>query len=468
MKRLIFFTLLFFITQEMHAQVTIGSGIDARKGALLDLKENENMDSNTNKGMMLPRVNLTLIDELYPMFESNDMNYTVYERSIHTGLIVYNLTNDPLKGLCPGPYVWNGKEWERLLDPCAFSFDINCTGISVSGSINVPINEEVYIPYTISNTPYTIPVGIVGGPTNDIRAVITREQTLNTETGEITVTIIGNPTVSSSFNLPITIGGSSCNISINTTDLLAIECTNIFATGYINADMSVSTPVVKIPYTLSSGSYSLAAGTIGTVGSIVANVEAQTLNSPSGFIDVKFSGTPTNTMNKVSFPINIGGSTCSIHLSVLKPPAECPNGSAARAFVFNQDSKWYVVTTEENYTGGSSGFARVIECNNEDEALAHPDALQYCGNLQTNRCIKFYDRDGVHKASLYTSSRSSDIAEANMGCWGTLIAYGGSKIRNALNTTPIKYLGAVNLSGGVGQLGTITGKEAILTDKPLR
>lgn len=59
MNRVLFFLLFayfFFFCFSLKGQVTIGSVQKARDGALLDLRENDNLDANSSRGLALPRV----------------------------------------------------------------------------------------------------------------------------------------------------------------------------------------------------------------------------------------------------------------------------------------------------------------------------------------------------------------------------------------------------------------------------
>jgi len=107
-----------------YSQVTIGSNLTPKKGALLDLQEYSPTASNANanQGLVLPRVQLTDENNLYPMFETapasgmpND-NYTTTKKSVedarHTGLMVYNLNE--CDGFAKGVYIWNGIKWVQV------------------------------------------------------------------------------------------------------------------------------------------------------------------------------------------------------------------------------------------------------------------------------------------------------------------------------------------------------------------
>jgi len=107
----------------IEAQVTIGSDIPPKDGALLDLKELEEENFITaRKGLGLPRVNLNDLTKLYPMFDDDD-NYKNNvsgkqdkENLLHEGLMVYNVSEDFCSSpvLTKGVYVWNGVQWINL------------------------------------------------------------------------------------------------------------------------------------------------------------------------------------------------------------------------------------------------------------------------------------------------------------------------------------------------------------------
>lgn len=104
----------------LKAQVTIGSGAPPVQGTLLQLKENESTGENASKGLMLPRVELSNINNLFPMFADPgnpgspnadyiNPTYKDEQDKLHTGLVVFN-TN-----LCApfgkGVFLWNGQNW---------------------------------------------------------------------------------------------------------------------------------------------------------------------------------------------------------------------------------------------------------------------------------------------------------------------------------------------------------------------
>ncbi|NDV69373.1 FISUMP domain-containing protein [Dysgonomonas sp. 25] len=106
----------------LNAQVTIGSGERPNKGALLDLKQQDDFVTST-KGFLLPRVELTSISNLFPMFTSDgsggyiDANKAV-EDEAHIGLLVFNIGGyDKVENIDmeSGIYVWTGTQWNNSL-----------------------------------------------------------------------------------------------------------------------------------------------------------------------------------------------------------------------------------------------------------------------------------------------------------------------------------------------------------------
>ena len=109
---------LFVITNSALAQVTVGTGEPAVEGSLLQIKNLENKqgtEANANKGLILPRVDLTDVEMLYPMFEPG------YDKSVqdvaHAGLVVYNMNEDLQDGKGKGIYAWDEEKWVFIGGP---------------------------------------------------------------------------------------------------------------------------------------------------------------------------------------------------------------------------------------------------------------------------------------------------------------------------------------------------------------
>lgn len=114
--------LFLFIVPNIQAQVTIGSNEPASKAALLQLKDTKGVTgggANSSKGLGLPRVKLTDLDNLYPMFTEDDgitptAEYIAGKNTLdmeHIGLVVYHPEKCTLFGR--GVYVWTGNQWKK-------------------------------------------------------------------------------------------------------------------------------------------------------------------------------------------------------------------------------------------------------------------------------------------------------------------------------------------------------------------
>lgn len=154
--RLLLILLFAIFSANLFSQVTIGMGESPIEGALLQLKQTETTGVNSNKGLALPRVKLTSITDLYPMFALDPTNDTpspneMYndatkkqeQDDLHIGLLVYNV-NQCLNydGDSKGLQVWNGEKWEKLN---------NQSGSTVRG-----ISGRVYKTATFGNAEWMI------------------------------------------------------------------------------------------------------------------------------------------------------------------------------------------------------------------------------------------------------------------------------------------------------------------------
>lgn len=167
--RLLLLLAVFAFTQATHAQVTIGAGEQPVSGALLQLKDKENVtdsSSNASKGLALPRVTLSDKHELYPMFLQNPGNpasgpnsdYTANKSTLdksHTGLIVYNLVEDDDKELCLGLNQWDGKKWNCFQQKATTAqFEFDCSSVKVQGDYGdgLALNTSNYIKVSVTVT----------------------------------------------------------------------------------------------------------------------------------------------------------------------------------------------------------------------------------------------------------------------------------------------------------------------------
>ncbi|WP_029905256.1 FISUMP domain-containing protein [Prevotella sp. 10(H)] len=102
----------------LNAQVTIGVIEQPVSGALLQIKNKENVPEGTNadKGLLLPRVFLDDADKLSPMYSYTGADTpTADDILTHTGLVVYNMNQCLVrKGEDAGVYVWKDGSWSSV------------------------------------------------------------------------------------------------------------------------------------------------------------------------------------------------------------------------------------------------------------------------------------------------------------------------------------------------------------------
>jgi hypothetical protein len=110
MKKLIYLAIVWHISFNVQAQVTIGMDTPPAKGAILDLKEKDapNGDETSSKSIVLPRVKLISLTSLEPLLSGADATDTT-EKLTHKGSVVYNITVSA--DLQEGLYYWDGNKW---------------------------------------------------------------------------------------------------------------------------------------------------------------------------------------------------------------------------------------------------------------------------------------------------------------------------------------------------------------------
>lgn len=109
MKALSILFALIVVNCAIKSQVTIGNNSAPEDGALLQLKENDNLSVNSKKGLGMPRVLLTKVNNL------EDIGITDTNKHLnHKGLVVYNPKESD--EFCEGLYTWDGNQWAYLAE----------------------------------------------------------------------------------------------------------------------------------------------------------------------------------------------------------------------------------------------------------------------------------------------------------------------------------------------------------------
>ena len=233
----------------VRSQVTIGSDVSPVKGALLELKEyNTSADNQTaDKGLLYPRMILTDKNELYPMYDPLDADYTdVSKKDLilksHIGLTVYNVkeNGDFREGL----HVWNGSVWRRIEDKAIIQPSITsllCSSISVAPNVytsGVSFEAMVKIPYMGGNGadyPGTEPSVT---PVNGLK-IERIGGTLAVGGGEVMYRVFGTPTVTTPdiTTFPIDFLGQACNIEVGSGQA-SLNLRNLTKDVVVNTNLS--------------------------------------------------------------------------------------------------------------------------------------------------------------------------------------------------------------------------------------
>jgi hypothetical protein len=178
---------------------------------------------STDKGILIPRVNLTSATQ--------DLDGDTTQP---VGLMVFNTgTTIPL-----GFYFWNGSEWRNVKDSSAVIpavSTINCLGVSLSPKAYVsgaPYIGTMSIPYTNGNgATYSNGTPIASSGVTGLNATL-RAGNLNVGDGVLIYDITGTPSASSpstaTFAIPTTFGAAACNAVVGAGNVFAIGETQSF------------------------------------------------------------------------------------------------------------------------------------------------------------------------------------------------------------------------------------------------
>lgn len=241
----------------LTAQVTIGSNLSPRTGALLDLKETDTSGSNlanSTKGLLLPRVSLVSPQSMVPLV----ISATEEEKKQSTGMVVYNMQETP--ELSIGLNIWDGTQWVPISDtgcPPDIAADFTLVSATVRGTY---IKGMELTPLNYLNIVLDISVPgkyiITGTTTNGYDYILTGEF-LTAGVQTIMVPGSGTPVLSTSdlSNIP-----DAIEIRINTAEIsltnqvlgkpldYLIDCNTLVVNGtyLVGTDLNPSTNYLTI------------------------------------------------------------------------------------------------------------------------------------------------------------------------------------------------------------------------------
>jgi hypothetical protein len=250
-KQILLIFLLFSISlANLQAQVTIGSGSAPEEGALLQLKETENEDDNSSRGLLFPRVSLVKANELFPMYGmpgNENAAYITDKTTVgksHTGLVVFNTTDNPTQTqekdvFTPGLYIWDGSLWKRMDTRLVVTPEIQelkCASATLSPALyqaGTPYSGTLIIPYIGGNggeySSHTI------STTNGLTATL-QPGNLAVGNGSLYYSVEGTP-----------IGSSPVTTEFVITDFLGQNCSAIVGDVKNIKVMEYARSVIALP-----------------------------------------------------------------------------------------------------------------------------------------------------------------------------------------------------------------------------
>jgi len=125
-----------------QAQVRIGVPLEPHRGAVLQMGTSPTLDVTDTLGMKLTVVSLPDTTRLYLGTPSADPA-SMYQRDYDlpaTGMVVYNITEEPCSGMVRCLYVWTGGNWVPLgcsIPPCELHIgSVECPYLPSPSPIN--------------------------------------------------------------------------------------------------------------------------------------------------------------------------------------------------------------------------------------------------------------------------------------------------------------------------------------------
>lgn len=333
--------LLFAIVITTQAQVTIGSGEDPERGALLEHKERNATNptsevtslENSKKGVLYPKVFLYDASKLTPLYGGSDTGSGVWsdestadEKLRATGMVVYNVNPDAIN-MDDGLYMWQIDQWVKLnQDGAAIIAPVDCSAIRINGSFiqGVPMNDNNYVEVGLNITKKgSFVISILSG-----NGYSFYYSGVALQTGNLTVKVPAQGTPALVGENTLTFTGvslvSGCEPKITVQEAIAsytMLCSSVIVQGqYYKGQVLTSSHVIKMNINVSeTGSYNIYTETTNGISfkatGTFANVGTQ---------QVTLFGTGVPTINeefKVSIKSNtpLGSAECSATIPIILP-----------------------------------------------------------------------------------------------------------------------------------------------------
>jgi len=276
-----------------------------------------------------------------------------------TGLIIYNTTTLCLEVNTGTP---SSPEWVRSSCKPGVVSSLNCAGSTFTGTLMRDANTSgasLSVPYTGGNGYWFIGQSVTSTGVTGLTATA-QPVLLANGSGSITYNITGTPASLGTATFALSAGGQTCNVSLSVTSFLGlastVSCSGATLTGTLWSGVPASSVSVSVPYTGGNGG-AYPAQTISSTGvtGLTATIAAGTLANGSGSLVYTISGTPASG-GTATFPLNVGGRTCNVTVSVGTATVTALNcSSMTMSNVIQSGQAVSGVTVSVPYTGGNGG-----------------------------------------------------------------------------------------------------------------
>ena len=397
------FIMLFLSLSTLQAQVSIGSGEEPISGSILQLKEKgavTDASPNAYRGLALPRVTLSEKKALYPMFlvdpdNPNSGPNTAYSGATnkqaldkaHTGMIVYNLTEDDDKELCLGLNQWDGEQWNCFQSKMGNAkFDaVNCSDIEINGVYveGIPTTSANYIRINLNVTK----VGAFSITLTTGNGYSFYQSGVALSIGKMIVNIPcqGTPvdaqTDKLSFNGIELIPG--CEPEIEVSSAIAnysLNCSSIVVNGrYLKGTVLNSSNTITLNVTVTtSGSYNINTPLTNGIRFSASG------NFTPGTHTITLIGSGTPTVNS-DFPITInantpqGNNTCNTTMPLTLPAMTYAVIGSGSTYSWNSPARSQALTNG-GISFGPNGIVKIVSFTQLWDTSTISTATNYLSN----------------------------------------------------------------------------------------
>ena len=246
------------------------------------------------------------------------------------GTITYTITGTPASsGTASFAITLGGQSCSFTVNvsaPAAALTTIDCASATTTGTLmsgTAANGVSTTITYTGGNAGTYSAQNVASTGVTGLTASLVAD-TLANGNGSVTYTITGTPASVGTASFAITLGGQSCSFTVNVSApsaaLTTIDCAGATTTGTLTSGTAANGVSTTITYTGgNAGTYSAQNVASTGVTGLTASLVADTLANGNGSITYTITGTPASS-GTASFPITLGGQSCSFTINVAQPP----------------------------------------------------------------------------------------------------------------------------------------------------